>query len=866
MNICITNTCVSRYRTCKCGACTIHFNVKSALRMVFMSTTDEGEEQDIADQSEITEAVPMDTRPPPDPTKGLPQLFRSRRLSSDCSEDGESVGSRRNSISNGGLSRIPGSADNGVIGTVDNRSTATAAKESVLAEDPAVTVQPKLLSSVSVQKINVFDLAFSKKLLERQNQQEQPAKQVQPATSSPDETTNKSDEVLPTLTKTVKQEVQPAQPVIFQKPQPPVTHSQTRVLPPPLKLMSPTSSEHPNTNMPTQQPCLSPLTTRSPVQIVGMPRLPILSPLRAPTSANRHPMRIAGAFGHTAGSPSMMSPPTLRSPVDTISTPIEAHPNTCISSFPGPAMHAPCVHGPPVTMPPPPPPPPGPHSIPFSAHPPSQPFTTEPLQAQPMAPVSVCGPSILPTSAVPSQGNVSTQCVVGDAETIKSEEAPVVSDEQQLSPSSDEESKPPDEGSIKDDETQPSLEENLPTAERSRSVSASSSSSRPTSPVDKDISELAHPSTSLLEKDDNTARVLDDIPSLRPSAEEAGSDDVHVQGVKVERLSVSSVSADEDVVGSKISPVDAAVTDMGETSLKDLEISDDEGLSEEDEEEEEEEEGDTNENEGAVLSKSSSSPVEGEKDSSFQEMEPAALFSGKKMVMKEMSLSPVSSPGSELDAEAKLRGEDEGDFSTQDALRLIQVSEGQEEAELGVDVKKERVDSPKNFQSLSSEDEEATKKPTDQPVVPITQSELTEGQSYNDDIMEQELANKAKVNVQVLDSASVQYGDEGVQDMGTVEEVLEVLEQKLSSDEESEESDEGEEEEEAVQKEEVGGEEGMASEVGVVSGEGVMVDEEEEEDMVETLSAMVPTPHATVTTESVCCCTQCIYMYMYLII
>ena len=787
----------------------------------------------------------MDTRPPPDPTKGLPQLFRSRRLSSDFSEDGESVGSRRNSISNGGLSRVPGSVENGAIGTVDNRGIAPAGKETVIAEEPAAMVQPKLhvLSSVAVQKVNVFDLAFSKKLSENQDHQEQQAK---PATPSPDETTNKSDEVLPTLTKPVKQEVQSTQPVLFQKPQTPVAHSQTRVLPPPLKLMSPTSSEHPNTNMPTQQPCLSPLTTRSPVQIVGMPRLPILSPLRAPTSANRHPMRIAGAFGHTVGSPSMMSPPTLRSPVDTMSTPIEAHPSN--SGFPGPSavhMHAPRVHGPPVAMPPPP----APHPIPFSAHPPTQPFTTELVQAQPTAATSVCGPSIFPTPADSSQDTASMHGAVGDAEAVKSKEAPVVADEQQLTPSSDGESKPPDEDSVKDNKTQPPLEENLPTRERSRSISASSSSSRPTSPVDQDSSELVHPSTSQLEKDDNTAKVMDEISHLRPS-EVAGSDEV--QGIKIERLSISSASADEDVVDSKNSPVDTAVTDMGETSLKDLEISDDEGLSEEDEEEEEE--GETNENEGEALSKSSSPPAEGEKDSSFQEMVPATtLFSGKKMVTKGVSLSPVSSPGSDLDAGAKLHveGEDEGEFSTRDPLSLIRVSERLEEAELGVDVKKERVDSPDHFETLSSEDEEATKTTADQPVVPIVKSELAKRQGDNDDVIEQKLASETKVKVQVLDSASVQYGDESVQDMGTVEEVLEVLEQKLSSDEESEESDEGEEEENALQKEDVGGEEGVASEVGLVTGEGVMV-EEEEEDMVETLSAMVPTPHATVTTESVC--------------
>ena len=826
----------------------VQFISQFLVNTVLMSTTDEGEEQDVADQSEITEAVPMDTQPPPDPTKGLPQLFRSRRLSSDFSEDGESIGSRRNSISNGGPSRIPGSIDNGVIGTVDNRGTTITGKETLVAEDPVVTVQPKMLSSLAVQKVNVFDLAFSKKLSEKQDHQEQQPKQAQPGTSSQDAAASKTDEVPPTLAKPVKQEVpaaQPAQPVIFQKPQPPVAHSQTRVLPPPLKLMSPSSSEHPAANMPTQQPPLSPMTTRSPVQIMGMPRLPILSPLRTPTSANRHPMRIAGTFGHTAGSPSIMSPPTLRSPVDTISTSIEAHPNS--SGFPGPStvhVHVPRVHGTSAAMlPPPPPPPPPPHSIPFSAHPPSQPFTAEPLQAQPQvqpqAAVSVHGPSLLSTSAVSSH----PASMQSEVEHIESEEPPIASAEQQLIPSSNEESKLPDEGSMNNNQTQPPLEENPPSRERSCSISASSSSSRPVSPVDKDSSEPVQPSASLLEKDDNTARVLDELPSLRPS-EEAGNDD-DVQGVKVERLSVSSVSADEDVVGSKSLTGDVAVADMGETSLKDLEISDDEEMSEEDEDEEE---GETNENEGegAVLSKSSSSLVEGEKDSSFQEVEPAAPIGGKKMIKKEISLSPVSSPGSEFDAEPKLGGEDEGEFSTQDALQ------GQEETELGVDIKKEHFDSPENFQTLSSEDDEETKVTTDQPVASNIQSELTKDQVRNDDLVhvEQKLVSEAKVKVQVLDSASVQYGDDNVQDMGTVEEVLEVLEQKLSSDEESEESDEGEEEEGEVQKEGVGGEEGVASEVGLVSGEGVMV-EEEEEDMVETLSAMVPTPRATVTTESV---------------
>ena len=124
---------------------------------------EEGEEQDMADHSEVAEATPMDTHPPPDPTKGLPQLFRSRRLSSDFSEDGDNADSRRSSISNGASMRTPGVATESVLIKADDiRGTDVSGKSAVV--EAMITEEARVLSPSTVQKVNVFDVAFSQKL------------------------------------------------------------------------------------------------------------------------------------------------------------------------------------------------------------------------------------------------------------------------------------------------------------------------------------------------------------------------------------------------------------------------------------------------------------------------------------------------------------------------------------------------------------------------------------------------------------------------------------------------------------------------------------------------------------------------------
>ena len=176
-------------------------------------------DEEAADQLEMSgSSTPMVTsQPPPDPTKGLPQLFRSRRLSSDFS------------ISKGTmLARTPGNGAGMPImptavesGTSDNNS-GTGVVATCMGEKKAlVTEGGKMLSaSVVVQKLNVFDVAFSKKL-ESQGRQQKPVEQVEQAqptgqTEGTIDTTtmttsHATDEAPPTLTKPVKPDLPLAQ-------------------------------------------------------------------------------------------------------------------------------------------------------------------------------------------------------------------------------------------------------------------------------------------------------------------------------------------------------------------------------------------------------------------------------------------------------------------------------------------------------------------------------------------------------------------------------------------------------------------------------------------------------------------------------
>ena len=815
----------------------------------------------------------MDTssQPPPDPTKGLPQLFRSRRLSSDFSEDGgESASSRRNSISNGATlaARTPGNGTGTGTGVpVTLALTSTAAAESVANDGnnsrgtgvvaaaagvgekkkALLTEGGKVLSaSVVVQKLNVFDAAFSKKL-ESEGHHKKPVEHTQSAQlidqteGTKDPTSATTDEAPPTMTKPELPLAQSSQSaVVFQKPQPP---SQTRVLPPPLKLMSPTSGEHPaNPNLPTQQPPLSPLTTRSPVQLFagGMPRMPVLSPLRTPTSASRHPIRMSGSFTHptAAGSP-LLSPPALRSPVDTVPTPIDAHLHAAgampLSTAP------PHVHGPPP-------------QIPYSAHPPppSQPPPLVQAQATPTP------AEIMPTSAVSSE-----------AATVKSEEALATTQ-----PEMEQTTPDTDDANLQDAQKVAIVSRKRAHSETSDLSISPSPPPTPTPVAEKSDTEIVPKSPTSPEKD---STLVEEQPSPSPRSatteDEEGEkereipiDTLHIS--EAERLSASPVSAEESIITPQGSPVPqkmtAAPAMIEETSLKDLEISDD-GLSD-DEDEEEEEAGERRGSEEApLITIKPSSPRQPEEEIEQEESRlsatPSPSVGGKKM-MKELSFSPVSSPGSEFETEPRIESVEREEVRSPAAQDVAQVSVQPTETDLEeIEAEKDFITSPETFLDVSSDDERA-EETIDQPPIAASQasdSELVERQE--DEGIERK---PGDTKVAVLESARLPYGDDNVQDMGTVEEVLEVLEQKLSSDEESEESDEEEEEEgeeiipegaelgrggevaveehklmEEVEPESVG----VASEIGgddIVSGEGVMVGgEEDEEDMVETLSAMV---------------------------
>ena len=355
----------------------------------------------------------------------------------------------------------------------------------------------------------------------------------------------------------------------------------------------------------------------------------------------------------------------------------------------------------------------------------------------------------------------------------------------------------------------------------SPTLSASSSSSGSPSPFEKER-EFKLPEESQERKDDT---VPEKSTSLQPS-EEVESDTLKVS--QMERLSVSPASVKDSEASVDSAP--GEVTAVGETSLQDLEISDDEGLSDEDEEEEGEGE------EGALAIRPLPPPlIEVKQEEQEREEEEyreggvsAPVSGGKKLMKKELSLTPVSSPASaepELDADTHLGEEVEDvDFSTQDALSLVRVTKDETDFEL---------------QNISSDESTAAAEPA--VTSPGQRSEFTRGQ---EDVA------LAGTKVKVLESADVAFDDGGIQDMGTVEEVLEVLEQKFSSDDESEESEE-EKGREIVKEEAEGNEGGVVSEIGVVSGEGVMV--EDDDDMVETLSAMAPPPppQSRVTTESV---------------
>ena len=227
-----------------------------------------------------------------DPLKGLPQLSRARGFSSDLSEDGDG-GSRRNSIgewssigtesSTSKQAEVNTKSEGALIG--NSTPVSTSSTKQPVSED--VFVAP---SSLTRSKGSVFESTATdtRKLSE---------------SLAKDSKSQKNDSP-------VSNQLGKISPLIDAK----------RVQPPPLRLMSPSTTEPPNPVFPVQQPPLSPLS-RSPLpQLTGRPRMPVLSPLRVPPRP--HPLA-----GSKVISPSWKDVPPLRSPTERVQPviPIGAH-------------------------------------------------------------------------------------------------------------------------------------------------------------------------------------------------------------------------------------------------------------------------------------------------------------------------------------------------------------------------------------------------------------------------------------------------------------------------------------------------------------------------------------------------------------
>ena len=268
------------------------------------------------------------------------------------------------------------------------------------------------------------------------------------------------------------------------------------------------------------------------------------------------------------------------------------------------------------------------------------------------------------------------------------------------------------------------------------------------------------------------------------------------------RLSASPVSTEENGITSQSSPpasppkMTAAIAMIEEMNLKDLEISDD-GLSDDEEEEEERGEGRGNE-EAPIITIKPSSPQQQEEGIEQKETRlsapPSTTGGGKKMMKNfRFHLSLVLDRNLKQKRESNQRSKEKKSFPLL-LLEMWHISK-QPETDLVVEGEKEPITSPETFLDVSS-DEERAEETVDHPLAAATSevidSEVAEGQEKDADIERKQ----GDMKVEVLDSASMPYSDDHVQDIGTVEEVLEVLKQKLSSDEESDESEEEEEEEE----------------------------------------------------------------------
>lgn len=200
---------------------------------------------DIASKDDIATPTPLD------PLKGLPQFFRQRGFSSDFSEDGDVVGSRRNSTSEGGVAMTP-----------------------VQPAVPSVTGLKITEGRVPSQEPPPQDATFE----DISKSDDRTAFQ---APSSADNASRLLMSAPPPRSLPVKSAQLTPMPPPLQSPIAPQRGRGAPKLPPPLRLISPTAMEPVKPAFHAQPPSLSPLC-RSPGGRRIRFGMPILSPLHTP--------------------------------------------------------------------------------------------------------------------------------------------------------------------------------------------------------------------------------------------------------------------------------------------------------------------------------------------------------------------------------------------------------------------------------------------------------------------------------------------------------------------------------------------------------------------------------------------------------
>lgn len=256
--------------------------------------------------SDITSKDDIATPTPHDPLKGLPQLFRQRGFSSDFSEDGDMSSSRRNSTSEGGVITtplqpntpdVPSQAEASALKPgSDVRVGKTLGSGSAPEESAFRSVKVGQGGTVSIEGVQslsagqpVVKFASARTLTEDATPSDlQPSEVVKKASTEISKSILQTSPQLEEHGSAATVLSKPAQafalPPLLPPSQPPRTsrHGRGIQLPPPLRLMSPTSEPVIPAFQASQPRNLSPIA-RSPgngrIIRFGMP---ILSPLHTP--------------------------------------------------------------------------------------------------------------------------------------------------------------------------------------------------------------------------------------------------------------------------------------------------------------------------------------------------------------------------------------------------------------------------------------------------------------------------------------------------------------------------------------------------------------------------------------------------------